>query len=78
LNHDALSNFSIVKANQAPFVNTLGVLGPLGNQIAGLVVSAGSSPTLVGVHVDFAYVVFDAVNATVLGASNAAGLDFVP
>ena len=78
LNIDWYSMVSILNPNQPPFFNSLGTLDGAGTASAAVGVPAGFDPSLAGLHLDHAFVVFDALSGAGLAASNALGLDLLP
>jgi hypothetical protein len=75
LNVDAFTLFALQSLNQAPYAQTLGVLGATGGASASLTLPPGAASGVVGTTLHHAFIV---VNGTVGFASNAVPLTIVP
>ena len=75
---DGWFNFTLSNANAAPLNNTFGFLDGDAKATASISLAGASPGSLVGLHLDHAYVVIDLASGVVQMASNAVGLDIVP
>jgi hypothetical protein len=71
---DVWFNFTINHPNQAPLVNSLGVLDPAGHALAAFAIPPGTEPALAGLTVNHAYL----LGPTIDFASNPVSLLFLP
>jgi hypothetical protein len=76
---DAYTTTTLLQANQAPFLDTLGLLGPSALAQAGLLIPAGSAASLVGQTLWHTALAFDAPGSfALLAASAPRGLLLLP
>jgi hypothetical protein len=68
---DSYTNLSLLLANQAPFANTLGLLGQGGLAQGALLIPPGSAPALSGATLWHAALAFDVPGSGALLAASA-------
>jgi hypothetical protein len=74
VNPDVWFNYTINHPNQGPLVNSLGFLNGIGQSTGAFAIPAGTTPALVGLTVNHAYMLGPVINFS----SNPVSISFLP